>query len=87
MPESMREMTSLNIIDLSYNDFLSFPKAITALTTLKTIDISFNKKMAAFPPEVEQMSGLKIMNLVKTGFTAAQQIKFRDSLISCNFIL
>ena len=30
MPESMREMTSLNIIDLSYNDFLSFPKAITA---------------------------------------------------------
>jgi hypothetical protein len=43
--------------------------------------------MAAFPPEVEHMSGLKIMNLSKTGFTAAQQIKFRDSLISCNFIL
>ncbi len=43
--------------------------------------------MTAFPPEVEQMSGLKIMNLAKTGFIAAQQIKFRDSLISCNFIL
>jgi Leucine-rich repeat (LRR) protein len=87
MPESMREMTSLNIIDLSYNDFLSFPKAITTLSELKTMDISFNKKMTAFPPEVEHMSGLKIINLSKTGFTAAQQIKFRDSLISCNFIL
>ncbi|KAL3824196.1 hypothetical protein ACJIZ3_020225 [Penstemon smallii] len=64
LSDGFNKLVCLEILDLSYNDFCSFPSNLSGLSLLKNLIISHCKKLIALPPLPSSLEELNAANCV-----------------------
>ncbi|KAM4077498.1 hypothetical protein ACJW30_12G142400 [Castanea mollissima] len=67
--DDLQWLKSLTSLNLSYNDFSSFPNSISNLTALKSLDVSQNSFIGNFPGGLGRLSGLTTLNASSNNFS------------------
>lgn len=80
-------LQALEIIDFSYNQFISVPVSLCAFLKLRTVDFSFNKNLEAFPQEIKRLAALRLLNLKNTKISSKQIEDLMWLIPDCQIVL
>jgi len=59
----MQRLQKLEILYISFNNFISLPSPVCSLSSLQELDISYNKSLTSLDPEILQLTQLHTLNV------------------------
>ncbi|KAL6890301.1 hypothetical protein ACP4OV_009064 [Aristida adscensionis] len=63
VPDAVGHMTSLQVLDLSFNQNMSVPDAVGHMTSLQVLDLSFNQNMSMMTTSLKKLCNLTVLDL------------------------
>lgn len=80
-PNLFKDLSKLNVLDLSYNSFNHIPKAVLNVTTLKNLDLSYNKLSVVPHQAFKGMTELSVVKLSNNQIHTIENFAFSGAPI------
>jgi Leucine rich repeat/Leucine Rich repeats (2 copies) len=86
LPAEIRQLTHLEYLDLSHNQFTGVPAEIGQLTELRYLNLSHNQ-ITGLPYEIGNLKKLETLDLTGTAYAAQDLVKIKEGLPSTVHII